>query len=282
MTPVRMGSEGVFRVGSQFHYVQITELSATKISHSHNFYELFMIVKGGIRHLVNGLVVDMNEGDLVLIRPDDCHCYERRIDASCRFVNLAFTPAVAYDAFRFLDHDFQQTILNQSEPPCVRAPEATIERALNTLRDASALPDGDGAVREALLKSLLFELLTGFVHYEAVSGDMPVWLERLLNGMRSAGNFTAGMPAMRALSGCTPEHLARSFRKYLGTTPTDYINQLRLNYIRNMLVDTDLGIAEIGEMGGFDSVSHMNHIFREAYGMTPSEYRHENIRKVIP
>jgi len=49
-----------------------------------------------------------------------------------------------------------------------------------------------------------------------------------------------------------------------------------------MLVDTDLGVAEISAMAGFESISHMNHLFRAACGMTPSEYRRRNRRIVIP
>lgn len=283
MEPFRIYGSGIFRAGSQFHHAYITELSALTLPHTHDFYEMFLILQGEIIHIVNGAETVVMAGELTLVRPEDNHRFARRRDASCLFVNLAFLSAVAYDAFRYLDNDFQRYLLRLPQPPCALASAEATERTLKIIRDVSALPEDAGVRKSALLKALLFELLTTFKFGEAENdAQVPHWLSELVGRMQSVENFTAGITALYALAQRTPEHLARSFRKYMSTTPTQYINDLRLNYIKNMLVDTDIGIAEICLMAGFNSISHANHLFREKYGTPPSAYREEHRKLVVP
>lgn len=283
MDAIKMHSSEIFGAGMQFHYAFITELSAVSALHTHDFYELFLIIKGEITHVVNGGGINMKEGELALIRPDDRHCYERSGRASCMFVNLAFTVAVARDAFCYLGSDFQRYLSKLEQPPCVNVQEDTRKRLIKILRDVGAMPEKDTARKTVMLKILLIELLAGFpAEVKAEETEIPAWLAALCGSMQSIENFTSGMPAMYSLSRCSPEHLSRTFKKYLMSTPTQYVNDLRLNYIRNLLVDTDLGITEICTAAGYNSISHANHLFRDKYGMPPSGYRAANKRIVIP
>ena len=72
------------------------------------------------------------------------------------------------------------------------------------------------------------------------------------------------------INGC---YLLRTFRKYTGTTPLAYHNQVRCKKARELLVSTNRSISEIGEETGFVSSSHFSHLFKKTEGCTPSEYR---------
>jgi len=58
-----------------------------------------------------------------------------------------------------------------------------------------------------------------------------------------------------------------------GDTVSDFINRYRLEHVARLLKDTDTPIAIIGEMSGIPSRSTLARLFRNAYGMTPTEYR---------
>ena len=58
-----------------------------------------------------------------------------------------------------------------------------------------------------------------------------------------------------------------------GDSTHDFINRYRLHRIATLLKTTDDSIAIIGEMCGIVSRSTLSRIFRDYYGMTPSEYR---------
>ena len=69
------------------------------------------------------------------------------------------------------------------------------------------------------------------------------------------------------------EYVCRSMKKYLGVTVTEYINDLRLSYICNMLHNSNHAVAEIVYASGFNNLSWASSLFKEKYGMTMGQYR---------
>lgn len=68
-------------------------------------------------------------------------------------------------------------------------------------------------------------------------------------------------------------HLAREFRRSTGTTVITYVNDLRVDQARRLLVETELPIAQIADEVGFTTVTHFNRVFRERSGTTPRQVR---------
>ncbi len=68
-------------------------------------------------------------------------------------------------------------------------------------------------------------------------------------------------------------YLLRTFKRHTGMTPLRYHHLVRCNKAKELLVQTDQSISDIGEVVGFVSSSHFSHIFRKTEGCTPSEYR---------
>lgn len=65
----------------------------------------------------------------------------------------------------------------------------------------------------------------------------------------------------------------RCFREILGTTPIRYVRQFRIQRAAELLESTDLKIAEIGALCGFQEMSYFSKTFRDTKGRTPKEYR---------
>ena len=131
------------------------------------------------------------------------------------------------------------------------------------------------AVRKIRFKVLLAELFTHFFlpRQSAGGADAPKWLENLCEKMGAPENFIPGLKRMQQLSGYTPEYLCKIFRKHLGRTPTEFINELRINYAARMLADSDESIAELAYHLNFQSLSRFYHLFHRQYSCTPAEYR---------
>jgi AraC-like DNA-binding protein len=56
-------------------------------------------------------------------------------------------------------------------------------------------------------------------------------------------------------------------------TPTQYINQKKIERAQVMLIIDDLPIKEIAYNLSFDNISYFNKLFKSLTGLTPGEYK---------
>ncbi len=75
------------------------------------------------------------------------------------------------------------------------------------------------------------------------------------------------------LLGIGKEYFCRFFKKNMGISFLQYLNEVRLSHIYQGLMDTDLPIAELMEENGFSNQKLFNRSFKELYGCTPSSVR---------
>ena len=79
---------------------------------------------------------------------------------------------------------------------------------------------------------------------------------------------------LASLLGTNEKYVAQAIRECShGETVTDFINHYRLEHVARLLKSTDDPIAIIGELSGIPSRATLARLFRNAYGMTPTEYR---------
>ena len=78
---------------------------------------------------------------------------------------------------------------------------------------------------------------------------------------------------MPEISGKSREYIARSFKKFLGITPTDFVNDLKLTYAASRIINTNLKITDICLSSGYESISWFNKMFIIKYGMSPKDFR---------
>lgn len=72
--------------------------------------------------------------------------------------------------------------------------------------------------------------------------------------------------------GISEVYLRKLFKSYCGTTPKQYILELRLRQAKQLLTDTALSVTEISQQCGFASVYHFCRLFKEKTGQTPTGY----------
>ncbi|MBQ0051024.1 MAG: helix-turn-helix transcriptional regulator [Treponema sp.] len=65
----------------------------------------------------------------------------------------------------------------------------------------------------------------------------------------------------------------RLFSKEVGTSPKNYLTDVRINKSIKLLRRNDFSISEIAAQCGFSSLSHFSTAFKKVYDMSPSEYR---------
>ena len=70
-----------------------------------------------------------------------------------------------------------------------------------------------------------------------------------------------------------PAYLSRLFKQQCGKNYSDYLTELRIRRVKELLADPTVKVYEAGYQVGYKNTQHFYKIFKQATGMTPTEYR---------
>lgn len=71
----------------------------------------------------------------------------------------------------------------------------------------------------------------------------------------------------------TPKYLSAICKKQAGKTASDLIDEMTVNYIKQMLTSSEKSIKEIATDTGFDNLSFFGKFVKRELGVSPREYR---------
>lgn len=268
---------------TEIHYAMLSSFSGRKFPHSHDFFEITLILEGEQDFITTSNRYILRPGSLMLVRPGDIHS---RIytQAGCH-INMAFSHEIMDALFSYLGPGFPfEEIMSAPEPSMVLLSSAEKDSVKNMLEEVSSTNITNTAQIKTRLRILIMNIMVKYfansIIFSAKAEDN--WLTNLLHEIEVNKNFMDGVERMVELSGRSHEHLCRIFKTELHCTPTDYINKLKLNYAANQLIHTDIDIFNICMNIGFSNLSYFYQIFKNAYQLSPAKFRKKYQQSHIP
>ena len=70
--------------------------------------------------------------------------------------------------------------------------------------------------------------------------------------------------------------LRKDFKRLTGISPNQYLLNLRLDKVKELLINSSLSISEIAFQTGFESISYLSKKFKQKNKITPTLYRQNN------
>ena len=262
-----------FAKNNRKYYIADLELNKNDDTHAHthNFYEFFVVMHGEFKEHINETYLMLEKRYVHVIKPEDSHCFEA-IDHYDR--NILRNIAVERDYFeqclKSVGVDHQEMIFNNFELDDVSF--INFKSKTNALLHLTA----SEATNHFLFQNILSDILISGLVQKNNNVDIPNWLQTVYVEISQNRNYVYGLDKLISLSGKTQEHLTRAFNKYYGITPSEYINDLRLQEVTAILRTTDDKIIDIVYNCGYNNISYFNRIFKLKYGLTPREYRDTN------
>jgi AraC family cel operon transcriptional repressor len=243
--------------------------------HYHDYNEIFLMLDGVSTHHINGSVVRLQERNLVFVRPQDVHDYVGIGGNKFSMLNITFSSETADAIFGFLGDGFLASqFLKTKFPPTVELSNNDFAKLEGTMSSIRAIDPKNYNLIKSKLRLFVLDILTKyfFVNENEVE-TVPYWLEAMCERVSRDGNFKNNTEFFFSLSDKTREHVSRSMKKYYNQTVTEYINGLRINYIANMLLNSNHKICDIIYDSGFNNISWASEFFKQKYGCTMLEYR---------
>ncbi|MCF7753193.1 AraC family transcriptional regulator [Paenibacillus xylanexedens] len=88
-------------------------------------------------------------------------------------------------------------------------------------------------------------------------------------------HFAGGISVegVSAHAGVDRTHFAKQFRKAYGLSPVQYIQQLKMNQAKRLLVQTPLSLTEVAHSVGYPDLFSFSKAFKKQVGLPPNRYR---------
>lgn len=135
-------------------------------------------------------------------------------------------------------------------------------------------PESSGALKR--------NILSGSFTTHGSSGNTFVQdavAERLRTFLSARVSERVTLKELSRLLGYSEKYASDVFRRYMGSSLSKHVKELRLNKATSMLLEERHTITTIAESVGFSDAFAFSHFFKRAVGCSPTEYRRQQLHQ---
>ncbi|MCQ4088629.1 AraC family transcriptional regulator [Saccharibacillus sp. JS10] len=144
----------------------------------------------------------------------------------------------------------------------------------------------DTIYSKLLVKSKLMELVSYYmmnlnIDEEQISFQNGSTVNRLTHVLDYIDEHIAQNIAVEELAGIAymhPNSFIRTFKQYAGMPPIQYVTHKKIEKAKQSLSLTSLSVTEISEQLGFNDTFYFSKQFKKYAGLTPTDYRRQQVR----
>jgi AraC-like DNA-binding protein/mannose-6-phosphate isomerase-like protein (cupin superfamily) len=250
--------------------------------HAHDRAEIMYLLRGRCRiQLFEGdrqQEFTMGVGEFVLIDAGMMHALQ--VDENCYMVNVEFSfrpnpPLMTMQSLMAASPALAQWLRELSPWQRGKDDSGMLYAALSAVvDDYFHAADVDTALKEIHIAQMLVHLATALMDDKA-AGKGYVYVRRCVNLLSERMSEDARIEELARELGISAAYLQRLFRQVHGMTIIDYLNRMRIERAKLLLLNTDDPVVEIAMEAGFNSRQHFTRVFTSLEGISPQEYRRE-------
>ncbi len=259
--------------------------------HYHPEYEIILIIKSTGTRFVGDHIDSFAPGDLVFMGPSLPHVWKNDscyLDAD---TNLIAQVLVIHFSTGFFDAHFG----NLPEMVGVKSLFEKAKRGLKFYGDSAielgkkikTIDEHKGSKRLLLFMELLINMGESHETKELSSvGFINSYQSELENRMVTVydyimNNFTRSikLKTVSEIANMAPTSFCRYFKTRTGKTYVQFLNEIRLGYVRKLLMEKDYSIQMAAMEAGYKNLSNFNTQFKKYTGETPSIYMKKQMKK---
>jgi AraC family transcriptional regulator len=123
--------------------------------------------------------------------------------------------------------------------------------------------------------------LTGIEDRSAASVDMAA-IRRAIAYIADNPDRAISLRELSAASGLSRFHFSRLFKRQTGVSPAKYVERIRIEQAKALIVRAQMSLADVALAVGFADQSHFARRFRVHEGRTPGAFAREQARGILP
>lgn len=235
--------------------------------HLHIHLELIYILEGELKVTVDGVSKVIN----AVIFPNCVHQHTINTQGNpFKMAVLAVKPKLA--------GDFSNIILSTlPEVPFLNA-ESVSDQLINSFDQVSefSTKSEENEYIPIMIRSYI-QIILGIILKELklVKNNHTEYhlIEKSINYILENYMKELSLETVANQVGVTRCHLSAAFSKHMHIGFNQYVNEVRLNHVRELLSRTDYTMLQIAYECGFSTLRTFNRVFLNAFGMTPSKFK---------
>ncbi len=252
-----------------FHISTVLSEKKPQINENwHENLEVLLITQGSGTALLNGVSHIVSQGDILVVNPHVMHRFfatNGPFSYHCLIIDRRFC----------LDNFFDPDKLWFEECFCDSEMEPAMQ-ALAVLFSKTVIDSADALRIRSLVLSLLSSLVSGHGRVstsEQEASRSLAGIKLAIGLIRSEYKRDLSLDEAATAAGISKYYFAREFRRLTGCTFVEYVNRLRCEEAKRLLLNSDRSVAEIGLICGFQSRAYFINTFRKYMQCTPGEFR---------
>ncbi len=242
--------------------------------------EILLIMRGRLRLRIQEKEYTGAGGDLFYINPGELHGMQAQ-DPDCFYFAFVFPK----EYLRFAQADeaeafFLRPLLEGEARVKNYLPAAVCGCEMRELMEEIAeLYDSDGAGIPLGIKANIFKFYYYLYRRDLVrqitqgNTERMKLLADISKYIQEHCGEKLSLKQMGTEFNMSPKYFSVFFQRHFMKTFTDYLNYIRIEKARKLLLETELDIEHIASQTGFSGSSYFIRVFKELTEMTPRHYR---------
>ena len=244
--------------------------------HYHDYYELVIFEEGDIHYICEGCVYHPKYGDIIFIPPCKFHMSMINCESTHYKRHVFYLYPSAFDA---IGHSTLTSFLNRIKDGDILAFTSleSREKLMNLLVCLKKIfSEAHSPLEDALGLSYIIHIFYFLNQKDCQSKNdtlfVPEGILKLQKYIDSNFSKISSVSQIAEHFFYSREYVSRLFKKYFGTTISDYIMKRRIAESQ-LLIKQGLPLIEVAYQVGFGSIPTFIRAFRAVANMTPSAYR---------
>lgn len=266
--------------------------------HQHDYYELMYVLKGEVKQQIEGSTYLYQKGEGCFVNRNTKHCEISGNDFFVVYLCLSKeyirkileeTGKKSGVIYRFLAASLEEKAIYKKDYLHISTKED--ENGLNNTyqlfeqmtKELLQQKPGYLYIFHGLVERLFGELQDKNFHqllHVTLASSVE---EQLFEHIKSLIEENPGKYSRQELANelnYSGDYLNRIVKKFSGYTITRYCQKIALQQARTLLIETEKSVASVMEDLGFKNSTHFYELYKEEFGVLPSESRKEQNRNV--
>jgi AraC-like DNA-binding protein len=267
-----------------------------KTNHSNPFFEILMVIEGPIYMQIGSERLELKSGEAFILKPWEQHSGWREMSEESSFYWIQFQCDPHLDEFQLLTNTYEKFNF-------IHTPKNELRTQFNQdFDDSILLPRRSRPDRRFQLLSLFEKIMhefahpVGYFHFRLnllLGSIMEMIANDLLEHYQKDTNLPISFITYRNLISLLNEnytkeltkewiekelsrkyeYLCQVFKKNSGINISTYIQQLRIQRAKHLLLNSTRTMNDISTDIGYQDALYFSRIFKKVVGLSPSQYR---------